>query len=57
MPKINLINKMKNIMNLNRNINDISDFMLNRQYIFDPNLSKDMIIFHKPNLGEEMAEK
>ena len=50
MPKINLINKTKNIMNLSGNVVDISDVMLNRQYIFDPNLSKDMIIFRKPNL-------
>ena len=56
MPKINLINKTKNIMNLSGNVVDISDVMLNRQYIFDPNLSKDMIIFRKPNLGDEMNE-
>ncbi len=56
MPKINLINKTKNIMNLSGNVIDISDVMLNRQYIFDPNLSKDMIIFRKPNLGDEMNE-
>jgi hypothetical protein len=56
MPKINLINKTKNIMNLSGNVIDISDVMLNRQYIFDPNLSKDMILFRKPNLGDEMNE-
>ena len=56
MPKINLINKTKNIMNLSGNVVDISDVMLNRQYIFDPNLSKDMILFRKPNLGDEMNE-
>ena len=56
MPKINLINKTKTIMNLSGNVIDISDVMLNRQYIFDPNLSKDMIIFRKPNLGDEMNE-
>ena len=52
MPKINLINKTKNIMNLNGNTIDFSDVMLNRQYIFDPNLSRDIVIFFKPNLGE-----
>ena len=56
MPKINLINKTKNIMDLNRKTIDFSDVMLNRKYIFDPNLSKDLIIFSKPNLGEEMAQ-
>ena len=56
MPKINLINKTKNIMDLNGKTIDFSDVMLNRKYIFDPNLSKDLIIFSKPNLGEEMAQ-
>ena len=57
MPKINLINKTKNIMNLNGNTIDFSDVMLNRQYIFDPNLSRDIVIFFKPNLGEEMSQE
>ena len=56
MPKINLINKTKNIMDLNGKTIDFSDVMLNRKYIFDPNLSKDLIIFSKPNLGEEMVQ-
>ena len=56
MPKINLINKTKNIMDLNGKTIDFSDVMLNRKYIVDPNLSKDLIIFSKPNLGEEMAQ-
>ena len=30
--------------------------MLSKKYIFDPNLSKERIIFMKPNLVEEMLE-
>ena len=54
MPKINLINKTKNIMNLYNQTVDLADVMLSKKYIFDPNLSKDRIFFIKPNLEEEM---
>ena len=56
MPKINLINKTRTIIDLDNQKIDLSDVMLNRQYIFNPNLSMDRIIFAKPNLVEEMAE-
>ena len=56
MPKLNLINKTKTIIDLDNQKIDLSDVMLNRQYIFNPNLSMDRIIFAKPNLVEEMAE-
>ena len=56
MPKINLINKSKNIIDLNDKTIDLADVMLSKKYIFDPNLSKDRIIFMKPNLDEEMDE-
>ena len=56
MPKLNLINKTKSIIDLDNQKIDLSDVMLNRQYIFNPNLSMDRIIFAKPNLVEEVAE-
>ena len=46
MPKINLTDKTI----------DFQDVMLNRNYIFNPNLSLDKIIFVKPNLIEELGE-
>ena len=55
MPKINLISKSKNIIDLNDKIIDFQDVMLSRQYIFNPNLSSDKIIFLKPNLVEELS--
>ena len=56
MPKINLINKSKNIIDLNDKTIDMQDVMLSRQYIFNPNLSLDKIIFLKPNLVEDLDE-
>ena len=56
MPKINLINKSKHIINLTDKTIDFQDVMLNRNYIFNPNLSLDKIIFAKPNLIEELGE-
>ena len=56
MPKINLINKSKNIIDLNNKTIDLQDVMLSKQYIFDPNLSKDRIIFMKPNLVEDLTD-
>ena len=52
MPKINLINKTRNKIDLNDIKIDFSDVMLSRQYIFDPNLSKDRIIMAKPKFDE-----
>ena len=56
MPKINLINKSKNIIDLNNKTIDLQDVMISKKYIFDPNLSKDRIVFIKPNLADEMLE-
>ena len=56
MPKINLINKTKTIIDLDNQKIDLADVMLNRQYIFNPNLSMDRIVFAKPNLVEESPE-
>ena len=56
MPKISLINKTKNIIDLDNEKIDLSDVMLNTDYIFNPNLSMDRVIFAKPNLVEDMAE-
>ena len=56
MPKINLINKSKTIIDLNDKTIDMQDVMLSRQYIFNPNLSLDKIIFLKPNLVEDLDE-
>ena len=56
MPKLNLINKTKTIIDLDNQKIDLSDVMLNRQYVFNPNLSMDRIIFAKPNLVEEMSK-
>ena len=56
MPKVNLINKSKNIIDLNDKIIDMQDVMLSRKYIFNPNLSLDKIIFLKPNLVEDLGE-
>ena len=56
MPKLNLINKSKNIIDLNGKTIDFQDVMLSKKYIFDPNLSKDRIIFMKPNLVEDIGE-
>ena len=56
MPKLNLINKSKNIIDLNGKTIDFQDVMLSKKYIFDPNLSKDRIIFMKPNLVEDIGD-
>ena len=56
LPKIHLINKTKNKGDLNNLKIDFSDVMLNRDYIFDPNLSKDKIILSKPNFANELIE-
>ena len=56
MPKIYLINKTKNYGDLNGLKIDLSDVMLNKDYIFDPNLSMNKIIFSKPKVIEEINE-
>jgi len=56
MPKLNLINKSKNIIDLSDKTIDFQDVMLSKKYIFDPNLSKERIIFMKPNLVEEILD-
>ena len=57
MPKIYLINKTKNYGDLNDLKIDLSDVMLNQDYIFDPNLSMNKIIFSKPKIIEEINER
>ena len=57
LPKIHLINKTKSKGDLNDLKIDFSDVMLNNDYIFNPNLSNDKIIFSKPNFGDELKEK
>ena len=52
MPKINLINKTKNKVDLNDVKIDFSDVMLSREYISNPNLSKDRIFMAKPKFEE-----
>ena len=57
MPKIYLINKTKNYGDLNNLKIDFSDVMPNKDYIFDPNLSLNKIIFSKPKIIEETIEE
>ena len=57
LPKIHLINKTKNKSDLNDLKIDFSDVMLNRDYIFNPNLSNDKIIFSKLKFGDELNNK
>ena len=56
LPKIHLINKTKNKSDLSDLKIDFSDVMLNKDYIFNPNLSNDKIIFSKPKFEDELKE-
>ena len=55
-PKIYFVNKTKSEDDLNGLKIDFSDDLLNRDYIFNPDLSKDKIIFSKPNLFNEIDD-
>ena len=55
LPKINLINKTKFSNGLSDLKVDFSNTLLNTSKIFDPNLSKDLILT-KPQLTEELSE-